>query len=177
MQKSPIGTSNPVELIAPVHRVLAPLARRVLQIGITVTADAMGEVDLTPLEFAALSYLKDEPGIDQAGLAHRIGIDPSNASLLVNGLELKGFVKRRVNESNRRARLLFLTRRGGKFVDRVRPRVRAANARVLATLSAQEKATLLDLLARIVEANKVHARPGTGRRKRTRRSLQQEKAP
>ena len=41
-----------------------------------------------------------------------------------------------------------------------------ANVGILACLSAKEKELFLDMLLRVVNANKVHARPGGGRRKR-----------
>jgi DNA-binding MarR family transcriptional regulator len=155
--------------MAPVHRFSAPLARRLLQICTTVTAEAIAGTGLTPLQFGALSYLKDEPDIDQGGLAGRLGIDPSNASLLIGQLESERLVQRLVNSANRRARLLRLTPRGTKLVERLRPGVRAANDRVLVPLTAKERELLLNMLVRVVEGSKTHARPGTGRRKRARR--------
>ena len=41
-----------------------------------------------------------------------------------------------------------------------------ANNKVLACLTAREKELFLDMLMHVVNANKMHARPGGGRRKR-----------
>ena len=41
-----------------------------------------------------------------------------------------------------------------------------ANNKDLACLNAREKELFLDMLVRVVNANKMHARPGGGRRKR-----------
>lgn len=151
---------------APVHRVTSSLVRRLLQICTTVTVEALKVSDVTSLQFGALSYLYDEPDLDQNGLGARLGIDPSNSSLLADQLESKGFITRRVNEENRRAKQLRLTSMGRSFIERHRPIVRRANARILAPLKPQERQQFLDMLLRVVEENKAHARPGTGRRKR-----------
>jgi DNA-binding MarR family transcriptional regulator len=153
----------------PVRRTPTPLARRFFQICAGISAEAVAGADITALQYAALPYLSrqtGDPGIDQNGLADRLGIDRNNASLLVDQLEAKGVVVRRVNEADRRARLLFLTPRGEKLFARLRPQMLAANDRMLAPLDPLERELLLDLLVRVIKANLVHARPGAGRRKR-----------
>ena len=42
-----------------------------------------------------------------------------------------------------------------------------ANLRILAPLNASEKKLFIDMLVLLVEGNRVHVRPGAGRRKRT----------
>ena len=55
----------------PIKRIATPLARRFSQICTAVLADMTAEVDLNPLQYAALSYLFDEPDLDQIGLSAR----------------------------------------------------------------------------------------------------------
>jgi len=155
--------------IPPVHRVPIALARRFFQICTTIMADgALANEDLTPLQFAVLAYLNSvtgEPDIDQNGLAARMGIDRSHVSILVEQLVVMGLVDRRVNEADRRAHTLRLTRRGEKLHHHLRPAVFEGQRRVLEPLSNTERELLLDLLSRVVEGNIVFARPGSGRRK------------
>src|SRR6188474_3390887 len=47
-----------------------------------------------------------------------------------------------------------------------RNNVSLANDRILTSLTADEKELFLDMLVRVVEGNRIHARPGGGRRKR-----------
>src|SRR5262245_9801880 len=98
--------------IPPVRRVLIAMARRLFQICTTATAEVLADEDLTPAQYAVLGYVNGEPGIDQAGLAARMGVDRNNASLLADELQRKRLLERRVNDADRRARLLRLTPRG-----------------------------------------------------------------
>src|SRR5688572_17982904 len=86
--------------IPPVRRIPLALARRFFQICTTAAAESVKTAGLTPLEFAVMAYvnrLVGEPDIDQISLAARLGIDRNNTSLLVERLEAKGLLERRVN--------------------------------------------------------------------------------
>jgi DNA-binding MarR family transcriptional regulator len=166
------GRSIVVELgpgIPPVRRVATALARRFYQICVTLSADSVAAADLTPLQFAVLACLNKrngEPGIDQNGLAARLGVERSHVSLLVEELGKRGLVERRVNGADRRARILRLTPKGDGAFDRLREQNAAANERVLDPLTAKERELLFDMLIRVIKQNTVYARPGAGRRKR-----------
>jgi DNA-binding MarR family transcriptional regulator len=155
--------------VPPVRRVPLALARRFFQVCITALAEALDGEDLSPLQYGVLAYVIGEPDIDQSGLAARLAVDQNNASLLVEQLETKGLISRRVNGADRRARLLRLTRRGEKLHARVFPRTFASQQRILEVLAPDEREVLLDLLARVIEGNRALARPGAGRRKRSSR--------
>lgn len=166
------GHSLMVELgpgIPPVRRVAAALARRFNQICVTLSADSVAAADLTPMQFAVLAYLNKrdgQPGIDQNGLAARLGTERSHVSLLVEELGKRGLVERHVNGADRRARILRLTSKGEGAFDRLRDRNAAANERVLDPLTAKERELLFDMLIRVIRQNTAYARPGAGRRKR-----------
>jgi DNA-binding MarR family transcriptional regulator len=126
------------------------------------------------MTLAVLAYLNrvnGEPGIDQKGLAARLGIDRASTCQLVDKLEAKGLIDRRVNGADRRGRLLRLTPRGERLRVRLLPVQRAKQMQVLASLSPTERELLFDLLIRVIESNSALARPGTGRRKRRPRKL------
>jgi DNA-binding MarR family transcriptional regulator len=155
--------------VAPVRRTLGSLTRRVHQICMAMTADCLAGVDLTPVEYGAMGCLNKrdgEPGIDQAGLAARLGIDRNSAGVLVNGLEAKGVLERQVDGSDRRARVLRLTPAGERLFLLVREKNLAAQARVVETLAPPERDLLFDLLTKVIAAKGQFARPGAGRRKR-----------
>ena len=174
MTKHPDAAGRPYTIhfgpgVAPVRRALGALTRRVNQISMAMTAEAVGEANLTPMQYAAMSCLNKqdgEPGIDQIGLAARVGVDRNSASVLVDELAARGLIERRVSETDRRARLLSLTAQGEHLFHQVRKGNLAAQARALAPLKADERGLLLDLLTRLIAANGSHARPGAGRRKR-----------
>jgi len=152
------------------RRRVIPLARRLHQVCTAAAADVLDGEEITALEYGALAWLQDEPDVDQNALAARMGIDRTTASMLVSSLEARGFVDRRTNPLDRRARLLRLTPTGTAQRERLRPRVRDCQVRLLSVLAPAERETLLDLLLRVVAANEVYMRPGAARRKPSRRS-------
>src|SRR3954469_17431091 len=103
----------------PIRRSPAPLARRFAQICAGVLAEALAHADLMPLQYAVLNHLDIEPDIDQISLAMRLGVDRTSAGQLLDQLESRGLVERRINGSDRRARLLRLTKAGEKLNQRV----------------------------------------------------------
>ncbi|HUR14036.1 MAG TPA: MarR family winged helix-turn-helix transcriptional regulator [Mycobacteriales bacterium] len=153
----------------PVRRVPLALARRFFQICTGASAQAVSSADLTPLEFAVLAYvnsLDGEPDLDQSALAARLGVDRNSTSLLVGSLETKGLLERRVSDTDRRARLVRLTPAGEELFAELHPRAVQLQQQVLDVLDPTERELLLDLLVRVIEANRELARPGAGRRKR-----------
>lgn len=172
-QKPIFKPFNPIvrfdRAIPPVRRIPIALARRFFQICMAQATESLAGEDLTPLEHAILVHLNNdsgEPGIDQNALAARLGVDRNNTSLLIERLVAKGLVERRVNGADRRARLLRLTTGGEKLHRRLRPGATSDQFRLLECLKPHERELLLDLLVRVIEANRVLARPGAGRRKR-----------
>src|SRR5205807_434743 len=110
------------------------LSRRFQQVCAAFIAEALEGEDLSQLEYGSLVSLEIEPGIDQRRLAEAMGIDPSNASIIVDRLHSKGLIERRINGADRRARELYLTSESKKLWRRLRPRTSAANDHVLAPL-------------------------------------------
>jgi DNA-binding MarR family transcriptional regulator len=153
----------------PVLRLATPVARRFFQICQAMVADSLAEADLVPLQYGTLAYLNrqtGEPGIDQAGLAARLGIDRNNVGVILGELEDRRLVERRIDSSDLRARRLYLTAKGEKLYQQLQANNSAANERILAPLSPRERELLFDLLIRVIQANAIYARPGAGRRRR-----------
>jgi DNA-binding MarR family transcriptional regulator len=150
----------------PIPVAPAPLARRFELICASIIAEALAGSDIVQVELAALVFVAEVPGIEQWRLAEATGIDRNSASLLVDRLERKGLVKRRVNAADRRARELYITAKGKLAFEVLWQKIRAANARILEPLSAPDQALFINLLIKLIEGNSSHARPGAGRRKR-----------
>jgi len=167
----PTTTSVILNSGVPIRRTAAALARRFAQICLAVVAESLAGEGVTPLQYAALAYLNDEPDIDQNGLAARLGVEQSHGSLLVEQLVVQGLVERRVNGDDRRARMIRLTTRGARLYQRLHPGARSRQNRMLAPLTSAEREVFLDQLVRIINVNETYARPGAGRRKRRSRQL------
>ncbi len=150
----------------PIPEYPAPLARRLQQICAALFAEALAGSDIVQLEFALLRIIAEMPGIEQWLLAEAIGIDRKNAGLVIDRLERKELIERRINGADRRARELFLTPKGHRKFALLLPKIRIAHGRIMSPLSASDQKRFMRLFTRLVEGNGVYARPGAGRRKR-----------
>jgi len=166
MSKVPAHPDPPVpeSRILPSHRVPSFLSYLLRQVCLGIMAEVLAPADLRPAEYAALTTLDSEPGIDQRRRAARVAIDKMSASQLIERLQERGLVTRHVDPADRRARLLQLTPKGLALRRRLQPAALAAQDRILAPLRPEERPVLIDLIARVVEGHRVYARPGNGRR-------------
>lgn len=93
----------------PVRRVPLALARHFFQICSAASTELVATEGLKTGQFAILTHLSPvtgEPGIDQNGVAARMGVDRARVSQLAEELEALGLIDRRVNGADRRARVL-----------------------------------------------------------------------
>ncbi len=136
------------------------LIRRFQQIAVAIfhaEANAGGH-DLTPVQFAALSTLQQNAGIDQATLAGLIAYDRTTIGGVVDRLVQKGLVERSISDRDRRARQLRITGDGAGVLAAMRPVVEAAQGKILQGLSADESEQLLRLMRKAIDAVNDQAR-------------------
>lgn len=143
-----------------IYTMAGHLIRRLNQISVAVFADRMAalSVEITPVQFAALSALEATPGIDQASLAGAIAYDKATIGGVIDRLEHKGLVLRKTSPNDRRARVVSLSPKGGALLDLVRPAVLDLQNDILSGLDAQEKASLLALLRKTTDAGNANSR-------------------
>ena len=130
------------------------LARRFHQIAVAVfhaEAEAAG-FDLTPVQYAALAKIGDEPGLDQATLAGLIAQDRTTMGGVVDRLVEKDLVLRETNKKDRRARELRLTEEGKRTLKQVAPAVAETQRILLSGLSEKEAAQFMKLLGKAIAA-------------------------
>jgi DNA-binding MarR family transcriptional regulator len=85
----------------------------------------------------------------QLVLARRLGIDKTVMTYLLDALEKAELVSRRPDPQDRRARQVVITAAGTRALAQARQQVAAAEAQLLAGLSADEALTLRDLMRRL----------------------------
>lgn len=129
------------------------LIRRLHQITVSIFFDEIDGQQLTPVQYAAMVAIRARPGIDQAGLSRAIAFDRSTIGGVIDRLEHKGYVERRLSHSDRRTRQLFLKPDGDALLSRLSDAVDQAQTRLLAPLSKDESQKLMAMLRRLVDAN------------------------
>jgi len=108
--------------------------------------------DVSSVQYAALAVLERLPGASQSELGAELDLDRSTVADIVSRLDRRGVIERLPHDSDRRRYSLTLTKAGLAEVNRLRPLVVQANARLTEPLSAGELSTLRTLLERILEA-------------------------
>ena len=93
-------------------------------------------------EARALTELLAAHGIAQGQLAALLGLEKSTVSRLAAGLEGKGWIRRGRDEQNHRYVRLYLTPQGRAVADRIWQAWQSRQARILAGLTAEERAGL-----------------------------------
>lgn len=136
------------------------LIRRLQQIAVALFAARMAEagMDLTPVQFAALTTIRDNPGVDQATLAGLIAYDRVTLGGVVERLEQKGLVLREVSARDRRAREIRLTEAGAALIVAALPWVEKVQADIVEALEEEERDTFLSLLSRLTDAGNDRSR-------------------
>lgn len=114
--------------------------------------EAMGADRISPGEFGVLVLIEANAGINQTALAEAVGADRSTMVPILDRLEKRGLIERRAVPGDRRAYALALGEVGRRRMEEFRATVRAHEQRIAASLSAAERATLLDLLDRLRKA-------------------------
>lgn len=135
------------------YRAPGHLIRRLQQIAVALFMQEACGFGLTPVQYAALLTLEENPGLDQGRLGQLIAIDRSTAANVVARLEGKGLARRRPGARDRRTKLLFITPTGRRLAARATSAVTAAQKLILAPLKPSERAVFMALLARLVHIN------------------------
>ncbi|HLU63907.1 MAG TPA: MarR family transcriptional regulator [Protaetiibacter sp.] len=120
--------------------------------GSKLANDALGAYGLRVRSYSVLALAVCEVAVTQRDLAAALSLDPSQVVSLVDDLEASGLVRRVVDPSDRRSRVIQATSAGRDSYLRARVATAEAEARQLEALTPLERETLRDLLARVVVA-------------------------
>jgi DNA-binding MarR family transcriptional regulator len=101
---------------------------------------------LTIAQFDVMATLQWAEGITQQELAQKLLVTKGNVCGLIDRLEQSGWVERRADSSDARARRLFLTTEGHRKIEAALPKHNAEVLSITTTLSDHESCTLRGLL-------------------------------
>lgn len=112
--------------------------------------ERLAQVGLSDASWVPLVHLHENgDGMHQKDLAAAIGLDGSSLVRLLDLLETRGLIERRVDEADRRARRIRLTRAGHEAVTGIRGTLSGIEDDLLADLDEQEIAAVLTVFDRI----------------------------
>lgn len=114
-------------------------------------AERLAVLQLAPAHAGTLRVIRASSGISQQALSSVLGVAPSRLVVLVDELEECGLVERRASAEDRRVYALHLTRKGREVLEAIGKIAREHDDAICSALTADERATLHTLLARIAD--------------------------
>lgn len=109
------------------------------------------DTGLTPGQPKILDYLLHHDGAIQKEIAVFCHIEPASLTVLLNGMENKGYIERKNIGSNRRSLHVYLTGTGKKYADRLNQEFARIEAEALEGFTKAEAQQLQELLGRVYE--------------------------
>lgn len=129
------------------------LIRRAQQIAVAIFTEECAGFDLTPVQYAALVAIRENPGTDATRLSALIAFDRSTLGNVLERLEARKLVTRYPSPEDKRIKLLKLSASGSALVKRAQASVERAQERILAPLKPADRKKFMDLLSQMVELN------------------------
>lgn len=127
--------------------------RRLQQIAVAVFLHETADTGITPVQYAALQTVANQPGIDQRTLASLAGLDTSTLASVIDRLQARGLIERQHSELDRRVRLLHLTSEGTETLAALVPAMRRAQRKILAPLTPADQREFMRMLHALVQGN------------------------
>jgi DNA-binding MarR family transcriptional regulator len=126
------------------------LIRRAHQLAVAIFMEETAAFDITPVQFAILNALIDDPGEDQVTLAGKVAFDAATSGSVIGRLEAKGWVRREPDARDKRRKLLWVTPAGEAAAAEMKRAVTRAQGRILGPLDAAERRQVVSLLGKLV---------------------------
>lgn len=137
------------------------LMHRVLQLALDIYSEEAGADGPTQRQFAVMEAVAAKSGLTQTDLVRATGIDRSTLADLVSRMTTKGLLERERSAVDARAKAVTLSEAGKALLETARPKVEAADKRILALLPKGKREGFIELLADL--ANAADAAPDLAR--------------
>lgn len=126
------------------------LIRRAHQVSVAIFMEETAGYDVTPVQYAILNALLEDPGEDQVTLARKVAFDPATFGSVIARLEGRGWVRRESDVADRRRKLLWVTPEGSEVAVKMRRAVGKVQQRILQPLPPADREQLVLLLDRLL---------------------------
>lgn len=109
------------------------------------------EIGVTLAQCKALAFLAKNEGINQVRLSELTDIDPMSLVRILDRMEADGWIERRADPADRRARRLYSKAKAKPILEKIWAVGDETRAESLGKLSAQQRSSLIDLLEQLHE--------------------------
>lgn len=115
-----------------------------------IFSEQMRGETLTPRQFAVLSAISENEGLNQTHLVKETGIDRSTLADIIQRMLKKGLITRKRTERDGRAYSVYLTEMGQQILDESIPNVKNADQRILNAVPEDNREQFLNSLQSII---------------------------
>jgi len=147
--------SRKIETGKALERSPSHLLHRALQLALDIYAEETGPDAVTQRQYAVLAAVAAHEGLTQTDLVRSTGIDRSTLADLVARMIGKSLLARQRSTADARANTVSLTEAGRAALEAAKPKVAAADARILKLLPTRKRDAFLGVLrdmGRVAEA-------------------------
>jgi len=109
----------------------------------------VGQKDITAPQFGTLLLIEANPDISQSAIAAALRFDRSTLVQIIDRLEDRDLVVRRVSSTDRRSHALRLTESGAALLEKLKELAVSHEGDVAGALSTDEREQLIDLLKKL----------------------------
>ena len=110
---------------------------------------ALKPLDLRLLTYSALALIVTNPGLRQTDLATLMDMEPPNLVVLLDALQQRGLIRRKRDETDRRAYALVPTAAGKRRHADATRAIADSEAQMMHRLSPEQKATVVQAMTMI----------------------------
>jgi MarR family transcriptional regulator, transcriptional regulator for hemolysin len=125
-------------LLGVTHRKLATLFQQRLK-----------EFDITTEQWSVLYRIYEKDGLIQKEIAERAGKDKPSTTRILDSLEAKGFIGKKLGEHDRRSFAVFITDKGRVLIEQTASIEKKTIQEAMKGVNEQEEKLLLQLLKQI----------------------------
>jgi len=118
-------------------------------------------IGLSRTQWAALAHLRRNEGCNQSTLADFLEVEPITLARLLERMESAGWIERRPDPHDRRARLIFLTPKARPVIDEISALAVQSSEVALNGIAPEDREKMIDLLTQ-VRANLSRSGPTGG---------------
>jgi MarR family transcriptional regulator, transcriptional regulator for hemolysin len=143
------GTASVVDAPRPLASNLAWLLSQASYALATQLTAALHDLGVSPRAHCVLSTAMTGE-LTQTELAQAVGLDKTTMVVTIDELEAAGLAERRPSKSDRRARVIAVTKAGVRKVEQAAEVVDRVQAEALASLPARERKAFMEALVQLV---------------------------
>ncbi len=128
------------------------LIRRLHQIHTALFMQECASEGITPVQYSVLTALGQMGPSEQIAISRAVGLDRTSTADVMQRLEKRKMIRRRVSPKDRRSKIATLTEVGESLLERIDAAAAGAHARTLEPLGPDERRELMQAMRKIVDA-------------------------